>query len=313
MFNLKEFLYVQRSDRIVFLFVLALAIIACMGIYFLGGTKTETVLSSAAADSTAIGHSGSRTGQTPQPRYYQVSDGETAELFGFDPNTADSTELLRLGLQPWQVRSIYKYRAKGGIFRTKEDFARVYGLTQKQYREMEPYIQISQDYRPAAELVGDRKHAQGEAAGYKPYKEYDRDTISYPMKIKPGETVNLATADTSALKKVPGIGSGWARRIVSYGEQLGGYVHVGQLKEIEDFPEETLPYFTVRNPQPRKLNINQLTLNQLRRHPYINFYQARAITDYRRLKGTIHSLTDLSLHKDFPPEAIERLAPYVEF
>ena len=63
---------------------------------------------------------------------------------------------------------------------------------------------------------------------YKPYKKYDRDTIRYPIKIKLGEHINLACADTTMLKKVPGIGSGWAKAIVGYGERLGGYVAVGQ-------------------------------------------------------------------------------------
>ena len=40
---------------------------------------------------------------------------------------------------------------------------------------------------------------------------------------------------------------------------------------------------------------------------------ARDIVDYRRLKGPLHSLNDLHLLKDFPPEIIKRLEPYVEF
>ena len=56
-----------------------------------------------------------------------------------------------------------------------------------------------------------------------------------------------------------------------------------------------------------------MTLNQLQRHPYISFYQAQAIIEYRRLRGPLKSLDDLKLHRDFPPEAISRLKPYVEF
>ena len=41
-----------------------------------------------------------------QQPYYKVPEKQY-ELFYFDPNTADSTQLLRLGLQPWQVRNIY--------------------------------------------------------------------------------------------------------------------------------------------------------------------------------------------------------------
>jgi len=135
----------------------------------------------------------------------------------------------------------------------------------------------------------------------------------YPVKIKEGEHVVLNTADTTALKTVPGIGPYFARKIVEYGQRLGGYVSVDQLDEIEDFPLDAKRYLTIRNAQPRKLNVNKLSLNELKRHPYINYYRAKAVTDYRRLHGPIHSLDDLRLSKDFPPDIIARLAPYVEF
>ena len=56
-----------------------------------------------------------------------------------------------------------------------------------------------------------------------------------------------------------------------------------------------------------------MSLDELRRHPYINYYQAKAIVDYRRLHGKLSSLDDLRLSPDFPPEAIRRLEPYVEY
>ena len=59
--------------------------------------------------------------------------------------------------------------------------------------------------------------------------------------------------------------------------------------------------------------MNTATLNDLKRHPYINFYQARAIVDYRRQHGPINSLQDLRLLTPFTPDAIERLMPYVEY
>ena len=209
------------------------------------------------------------------------------------------------------------------------DFARLYGLTRKQYRELEPYITIGDDYEPASTLASvqayiAQKEADKQAAHaayeaykaqntYKPNRGNDRDTLRYPLKLKVGEHINLVTADTTQLKKVPGIGSGWARAILNYGKRLGGYVAVGQLQEIEGFPEETLPYFSIANPQTEKINLNTATLAQLRKHPYMNFYQAKAICDYRRLKGKLTNLSQLHLLKDFTPEAIERLRPYVTF
>ena len=86
-----------------------------------------------------------------------------------------------------------------------------------------------------------------------------------------------------------------------------------QLDESEGFPLDAKDYLVIENATPRHLNVNALTLNELRKHPYLSFYQAKAITDYRRLHGPLKSLQDLRLSKDFPPEAIKRLGPYVEF
>lgn len=297
---IKEFFYFPKSDRRVIMFLL---VVIVLSVIFIGVTDNGG-MSSQLAKTDSLKTDTVTYEKTARRQRHYVYNVETAprELFAFDPNTADSTQLLRLGLQPWQVQNIYKYRAKGGVYRKPSDFARLYGLTAKQYRELLPYIRISDDYRPAAELYGKADE-----------KKYERDTVLYPVKLQPGQYVMLDDADTTALKKVPGIGRYYASEIVRYRNALGGYVSVSQLSEIEDFPETALPYFKVSGHSVRKLNLNRLTLNQLKRHPYINFYQARHIIDYRRLKGPLRSLDDLKLLKDFTPRDIERLRPYVEF
>ena len=322
--NLRSIFYLHRSDRKVLLLLL-LFIVGSIGlIIFVGNQTTETL--------TVKTDSISKNKPTSFFRKAQLPEVDTAEgkhLFPFDPNTATAEELQQLGLAPFQVRNIIKYRSKGGVYRSPMDFARLYGLTRKQYRELEPYITIGDDYEPASTLASvqayiAQKEADKQAAHaayeaykaqntYKPNRGNDRDTLRYPLKLKAGEHINLVTADTTQLKKVPGIGSGWARAILNYGKRLGGYVAVGQLQEIEGFPEETLPYFSIANPQTEKINLNTATLAQLRKHPYVNFYQAKAICDYRRLKGKLTNLSQLHLLKDFTSEAIERLRPYVAF
>ena len=299
--NLKSIFYLHRSDRKVLLLLL-LFIVGSIGlIIFVGNQTTET----SAVKSDSI----SKNKPTSFSRKEQLPIVETAEgkhLFPFDPNTATAEQLQQLGLAPFQVRNIIKYRSKGGVYHSPMDFARLYGLTRKQYRALEPYITIGDDYEPASTLASvqayiAQKEADKQAAHaayeaykaqntYKPNRGNDRDTLRYPLKLKVGEHINLVTADTTQLKKVPGIGSGWARAILNYGKRLGGYVAVGQLQEIEGFPEESLPYFSIANPQTEKINLNTATLAQLRKHPYVNFYQAKAICDYRRLKGKLLSL-----------------------
>lgn len=297
----RNLFFIGANDRKVYIFLLTVALLGIGGALLLDQQQITTKMTT--ADSISNGHAQTfRTANGTMVSYQQL-DGRTVERFPFDPNTADSAQLSRLGFAPWQIRNIYKYRSKGGVYRHAEDLGRLYGMTVEQYRSLEPYIRISGDYRPATAIVGD----------HPVYDAYDRDTLLFPIKLKPGEHIVLNTADTTTLKKVPGIGSGWARMISAYGKKLGGYVAVEQLREIEGFPEDALAYFVVSNPQPELMNLNELTLGQLRQHPYLNYYQARAIIDYRRLKGNIQSLEQLSLLNDFPPHAIERLKPYVRF
>ena len=162
---LKEFFYFQKSDRKVILTLLLLATLAILTFWLIGSQEKKTQLT--AADSLMIEQSFYNSRNYDRKQVYYQTEKQTTKLFPFDPNTADSTQLLRLGLSPWQVRNIYKYRAKGGIYRKPSDFARLYGLTIKQFKEMEPYIQISVDYQPAASLFKEEQ------------EQYVRDTVRH--------------------------------------------------------------------------------------------------------------------------------------
>ena len=282
------------------IFLLAVVVLSAVvvGIMDKGGMSSQLARTDSLTADSSIRKAAVRRGV----QYIYNVETVRRKLSAFDPNTADSTLLLSLGLQPWQVRSIYRYRAKGGIYRKPSDFARLYGLTVKQYKELLPYIHISDEYKPAAEVYGRPDAVRS-----------GRDTLRYPVKLQPGQYVTLDDADTASLRKVPGIGRYYASRIVRYRNDLGGYVSVAQLSEIEGIPEAALSYFRVTGGAVRKLNLNRLTLNELKHHPYINFYQARRIIDYRRLKGPLHGIDDLRLLKDFSQRDIERLRPYVEF
>ena len=149
----RQLFYLQRSDRRTLLFCILLGVFALVTVTVLsycGASRSDSTAKkqTEASDSATRAFGASGSGDGSQWRYDEGAGSAMAERFAFDPNTADSTQLLRLGLKPWQVRSIYRYRAKGGVFSEPADFARVYGLTLKQYRELEPYIRIGRDYQP---------------------------------------------------------------------------------------------------------------------------------------------------------------------
>jgi len=106
----RDFFYIRKSDRQALLFLLVVGVVA-LGVLLLTGQRETTEPSTDSVGDTARYTSYGYGNRQP---YYQ-GEAPVAERFPFDPNTADSTQLLRLGLRPWQVRNIYKYRAWGNL------------------------------------------------------------------------------------------------------------------------------------------------------------------------------------------------------
>ena len=250
---------------------------------------------------------------SPKQQYYAQKQDAMGELFYFDPNTADSAQLLRLGLRPWQVRNIYKYRAKGGRYRQKEDFAMLYGLTLEQYRRLEPYIRIKPEVMARDVINGNgfREAPTIRPTGYDNKK--NPVNVSVPVnKLTQGEFVDINTADTAELKRIPGIGSYFARRIVELRQRRQAFVSPEELLSIRNFPETALTYMTASQ-NFAKIHINQSSLQQLKAHPLINYTQATDILRYRRLNGNIRSVNDISNLPSFTPEQLAHLKPFLLF
>jgi DNA uptake protein ComE-like DNA-binding protein len=223
--------------------------------------------------------------QTPYKESYTLRD--------FDPNTADSLTLRSLGLKPYLAKNIVKYRNQGGKFRKPEDLARIYGLEPSKFEELKPYIQILsvQDEQSVAPAM----------------------PIKYPL----GTQVDLASADTTELRKIPHIGISFAQKIVKYRQLLGGYCCVEQIKEVYGMTPELyadiLPWLKVSEGAISQLPVNSLSVERLKSHPYLNFYQAKAIVDLRRKRGKLQQMDDLSLLEEFSEIDLQRLTPYLSF
>ncbi len=63
-----------------------------------------------------------------------------AGSFNFNPNTIGADSLQLLGFSPKQAQSILNYRNKGGKFRVKRDFAKLYVVDSAKYAALVPYI-----------------------------------------------------------------------------------------------------------------------------------------------------------------------------
>ncbi|MDD2953076.1 MAG: helix-hairpin-helix domain-containing protein [Parabacteroides sp.] len=142
---------------------------------------------------------------------------------------------------------------------------------------------------------------------------------SYPRseKFPVGTVTELNSADTTTLKKVPGIGSAFARRIVKYRNLLGGFYTVGQLGEVYGIDAERYEamksWFSVDSSAISRLNVNQLSAKELASHPYVSYKQANIIEKMIRKKGRLQGWEDLSLLEEFPENERERLHYYFSF
>jgi len=136
----------------------------------------------------------------------------------------------------------------------------------------------------------------------------------YKPKQRPLSKIDLNSADSSLLVTLPGIGPYYASRIIRYREQLGGYCSTSQLLEISGLADTVVQWFTVSDTVPvRKIDVNNASLAELRHHPYINFYQARAIVELRNERGKIKGPEQLSFIEEFAAQDLSRLESYLEY
>ncbi len=302
----------ERRGMIALLVAFTLLAIGGMFLWMRPADEPEKQVATAAKEQPSAAR---QTKTYAQPR-------RKIEAFPFDPNTADSTQLLRLGLTPAQVRGIYKFRSMGYTYGTADDFSRVPGLTQGQWDHLAPLIRIAPEFRPVtprprvvvrpATVYVDASGKSSPQSGAT--AEGVLPSIPRQPKLQEGQQVDLNTADTTELKKVPGIGSYFARQVTDYRKRLGGFVSVEQVAEIREFPVDALPYLMVEADAPiKKLQINKASKRMLLSHPYINATLAASIWEYRHNEGPLHNADELKALPHFRPSDVEQLLPYIDF
>lgn len=302
----KDFFYFSKGERRAVLFLLSvLAILILAGIILPHREEEAVGIDEAEQEEIARFLAGVREAErkVPSRRVYEKPVKKEPVLAPFEPNLADSIEFIRLGLPPFMAHNILKYRQAGGKFRTADDFSRIYGLSEEQFHTLKPYIYISEAFQRKQDTV---KHTVRQDVSV------EKDTLLY-YKYPEGTLVDVNAADTTELKKIPGIGSGIARTIVAYRNRLGGFYEVEQLREVKYVDEEMMKWFKLEEASIRQIPVNRSGLDKLRAHPYINFYQAKVIIEHRRKNGALKSLSQLSLYEEFTEKDLERLSHYLVF
>lgn len=224
-----------------------------------------------------------------EPSEYQYNSKETEIIpiySSFDPNTISQTELEKMNFPPIIARNLIRFREAGGKFYKKNDFRKLYGITDSMYSVLEEYIIISGD------------------------KEVD--TIS--SKVIEKQLVELNTADSSELLSINGIGPYFAGKIVNFREKLGGYYKIEQLLDIKGL--DSTKFVSIRNQIQlnttliKKIDLNSISVSELKSHPYISFRLAESIIKYREFRKGKVDLNELLENHVITNRDFERLSPY---
>ena len=207
-------------------------------------------------------------------------------MFSFNPNNLSVAQWEQLGLSERQSKIIKRYEASGGRFYKKEDVKKMYGLADSDYKKLEPYIVIPKE-------------------------------VYISKKAQPGEIIEINSADSVRLTKVRGVGPGFAKRIYRYKERLGGFYSKTQLKDVYGIDSvkfaEIEPGVSVDPTLVRKININNISFNQLRLFPYLNYKQGNAIIEYRNQHGSYASISDMKNIAILDDVILRKIEPYLSF
>ena len=305
----KDFFYFTRGEKRGILILIAAICIVFLGGYLISARQRRNKMSPDGRSLQATSQQAyeefitsleeqEQSGKKQYTSYKQKNEESIPIILtSFNPNTADSITFRHLGLPAWMIKNVLHYRAKGGKFRKTEDLKKIYGMTEEQYSVLSPYIHI-----PPEDTA---RHTS---------QLYITQTVPVEnIKYETGTVLDLNLADTTELKKIPGIGSGIARLIVGYRQRLGGFYQIKQLKDINLDIQQLQAWFNIDPANVHRINLNRTGVDRLRSHPYINFYQAKAIVEYRKKKGSLTSLKPFSLYEEFTKADLERISHYVCF
>jgi competence protein ComEA len=217
--------------------------------------------------------------------------------FEFNPNTIEEKGLLELGFTSYIAKRIVNFRSKGGSFKNADDLFKIYGIDSGLVMELKPFITIPS--------VKKEENKLEEKYTYKSNTDIKKNEIQ----------TDINKIDTTELKKIYGIGSKLANRIVLYREKLGGFYSYSQLNEVwglnPSIVELLQKKFVFKKETIKKININIVDQKILEQHPYIGFKTAKNIMAYKKQHGKFNTIEDLRKIISLKDSVIIRLNNYL--
>lgn len=211
-------------------------------------------------------------------------------------NLATWHDLVNVGISKKTANNILAFRKSIGSFSSWEQVSKTYGLNKKDLSRLKSNFNIPYSKRS--------------------YIAPTEESDIIAKKIETSKIIDINTVSKEALIEIKGIGPYYANKLISYRNLLGGFHSSEQILEtfgIPDSVKQSLLQFLVFEGDIKKIEINNLNLEELAKHPYISYKEAKRIVNYRNQHGEIADTEELEVAARFGREQIIKIAPYLQF
>lgn len=309
--NFKQFFDFNKKERIGALALLTL-LVALGGVYLMLPQLVKSRLKNdqAAFKQQVEAFIQARKKEKEQEQKSKTSSADstaqTTELtpFPFDPNNLPREKWQKIGFSDKQIDIIKNYEKSGGHFYDKDDFKKIYGISEKEFEQMESYIRIEKPEKPSKKQYTDNRENQ----------EQDKQKREESEAYQPPH-LDINSTDSTELIKIRGIGAVFSKRIVKYRNYLGGFFTKKQLLEVYSFDSidyaKVQEFLWVDTSGIRKIALNKASFSQLQKHPYIDYYMVKEIVDYREDHGRFENLNELRELKLMYDERFQKIKHYL--
>ncbi len=203
---------------------------------------------------------------------------DTLSLFSFNPNNLSSVQAKNLGLSEYQYSMIKKYLSAGGVFKFKSDFKKIYSIGEEQFQKLYPYINLpdkkisTQNYNSGESVFSENKKINYFVFDPNILKDSGWSKLGFSEK----QIVSIRNYINSGGKfyKKEDLKKLYVINDKKYFE-LEPYIKITEIKKETDNKEKINP----------KVDINNLSAEQMKKYGKFWQYNATRIVKYRNLLG----------------------------